>query len=393
MDDGDMQSMLCIDRDRPTEVMLHIFGSDTQAAILADQTSIDGKMELTPRVFYRTNAGGSPYYPPLLEEQELAWMRAGRAHLVHANGEWHGEWVGPNGAKGKLTFREEWTEGVEAESCSDWEDFKRWAARIRTEKDAAAYRGHGSNKFPLQTTLHRAGRVRLERYCAEELPTFRHHAEAVLGMRLNMENDAGDYATVLGLAQHHGLPTPLLDWTGSPYVAAFFAFADALESSDSRPNATHVRIFALTRKFIDLTSPALVTVPRVNPYVASLSVSARNNPRLYAQHGRFLVTNVLHVEAFLRFLEQRAGERFLFAADVPVNCAITALEDLAFMGLSAASLFPGLDGVCRMMRHQMAFKTPPVKEPANRAADSAPVVEHGGLADLFGTPPSVNTET
>jgi hypothetical protein len=46
----------------------------------------------------------------------------------------------------------------------------------------------------------------------------------------------------------------------------------------------------------------------------------------------------------------------LVAADVPVECASEALEDLAFMGLTAASLYPGLDGVCRMMRHAMLFK-------------------------------------
>jgi hypothetical protein len=43
------------------------------------------------------------------------------------------------------------------------------------------------------------------------------------------------------------------------------------------------------------------------------------------------------------------------------------LEDLAFMGLTAATMFPGLDGVCRMMRHSMAFKRQPVstvKSPA-----------------------------
>jgi hypothetical protein len=48
----------------------------------------------------------------------------------------------------------------------------------------------------------------------------------------------------------------------------------------------------------------------------------------------------------------------LFAADVPASAAAEALNDLAFMGLTASTLFPGLDGVGRMTKLNMLLDQP-----------------------------------
>ena len=196
----------------------------------------------------------------------------------------------------------------------------------------------------------------MDRYCSTELIAFHMLLEASLKMRFDLRN-GDDYATVLGLAQHHGLPTPLLDWTSSPYVAAFFAFSDAIEMAQSRPGASHVRVLGLTQDFIDITTVPTVMVSAVCPYVYSLSISALHNPRLLAQQGRFLVTNTKNVESFIHFREAEDKKTYLYATDIPIQLATEALEDLAFMGLTAATMFPGLDGMGRMIRHQMLFKT------------------------------------
>ncbi|WP_244412924.1 hypothetical protein [Ancylobacter novellus] len=84
-------------------------------------------------------------------------------------------------------------------------------------------------------------------------------------------------------------------------------------------------------------------------------MSGIHNPRLSAQQGEFLVTNIADLETTIQEMETATGKTFMVAADIPSSFAAEALEDLSFMGLTAANMFPGLDGICRMLRHQAHF--------------------------------------
>lgn len=354
--DGVLDLMICADHDRPSEAMIHYWGDKSPAeAVLCELAAqSDDSVVLLPRRLYRPNDVGG-LWAPRLSDEESGYLQGFRGVLRDSGDVVSGEWTHESGKSGKVSLHPVRDDlRVKATVCDSWDDFKTWVARHRTDHDIASYRGHGSNKFTLKSTLHRTNRHRLERYCTQSLPEFHTHAEALLGTRIDL-NNGSDYAMLLGLAQHHGLPTPLLDWTESPYVAAFFAFADALENIESRPDVTYVRIYGLAREFLEKWTSPNVTLPFMQPYVAPLSVSPRNNPRLYAQRGHFLVTNVANLESFICGIDVGAKTTHLFAADIPIKCAATALEDLTFMGLTAATMFPGLDGVCRMMKHQMTF--------------------------------------
>lgn len=358
---GTATAMLCIDDDRPYEFMFHLWGDKVAHGAILMFAEWNGELaRLTPKVIFRVHESGNLFCPSeqdLTKEEQLLKYKARATLKENETGGYEGEWTDSTEVSRQISFHAlNFPANLVTEKCDSWSDFKAWADRSRAHHLCSAFRGHGSQKFPLRTTLSRVGRARIDRYCSSELITFKGLLESSLNMRFNL-NDADDFATVLGLAQHHGLPTPLLDWTSSPYVAAFFAFSDAIEMAQSRRDATHVRVFGLTHDFIASTSPQVVTVSYLQPYVCSLTISARHNARLLAQQGRFLVTNLSDVEAFIRHMESVDKKTYLYGADIPIKSAPEALEDLAFMGLTAATMFPGLDGVGRMIRHQMLFNT------------------------------------
>lgn len=368
-----LSGMLCQDIDRPSEYMVHIWGNEiTSMAVLFDGVTCDnGSTELTPRLlFHVAEKGGiSIVDVPEADREKFYSLRANV--LPNSDGALVGSWMNSEGIGGSVRLKLSTAVEIEATDCNDWASFAAWANTMRKEKNAGYFRGHGSNHFRLETTLQRNGFHRLDRYCADTLQKFHRHAEAALNERISL-NDGGDYSMLMGLAQHFGLPTPLLDWSTSPYIAAYFAFADALENRASRPDVDKVRIFALTNEFINRSRTDSVVVSYYKPYVCPLEISYRNNPRLYAQQGCFLVSNHCNISAMIREIELLEDSQYLFAADLPVHLAAEVLQDLAFMGVSGATLFPGLDGVSRMLKHEMAFGHP-LPEVHSQPAQDPPI--------------------
>jgi hypothetical protein len=346
--------MACRDIDNQNEIMFHLWEQSAESARALRCVLVpngDGMLHGSVVNFYRADDSGALRLPNLTEE-EKAELRSLRIVVKLDNDKCEGHWSSSN-ESGNISLTKFPGGGrVQATPLESWSDFKAWAMRARTEHNIELFRGHGDSSFPLCTTFHRTGRQILTKYCDFTLPEFRSHVEAALGVRLN--EDRRDFGTLLALAQHHGLPTPMLDFTKSPYIAAFFAFSDAIEQD--RPDATHVRVFGITESALASSTPNIVSLTAGTPIIQRLSVSPINNPRLYAQQGQFLVTNLTDVELFITENEQTNEMRTLYAVDVPISEAVTALEDLKYMGLTAATMFPGLDGACRMMRHDMLFK-------------------------------------
>ena len=224
-----------------------------------------------------------------------------------------------------------------------------------------AFRGHANADWRLWSTVSR------------ELKNRRVHPEHWLGQEhrniwifqrkashyLDDIPKVTDTPRWLALMQHHGAPTRLIDFTWSPYVAAFFA----LESSttDAAVWAINAPLFG-TFAFGPL-SPEGNRPPSPCEFLRTVSVDSDRgvavgepyfkNRRIIAQSGTF----VLPYDITRPVDEVLAKKSNLIAKFVLQGTSLRkhALRELYRMNITEATLFPDLDGLARSLKYELEY--------------------------------------
>jgi hypothetical protein len=167
--------------------------------------------------------------------------------------------------------------------------------------------------------------------------------------------DSDDDFQWLALMQDHGAPTRLLDFTWSPYVAAFFALHNA--TSEAAIFACNPFEIERVTKF-GLESPADFRrrfLSRPGSFVW-MGEPYEMNRRLIAQSGTFMVPGMLDKPLEDIFRRYPDPENTLVKFILPVDkIRDTGMRELYRMNITQATLFPDLDGLARSLAYELEF--------------------------------------
>lgn len=227
-----------------------------------------------------------------------------------------------------------------------WEGFKAHATKLRGRR--YLFRGQGK-PYRLRTPFHRRGRANVVRFRDEDIPALARHLSARIRHVFDFK-DPDEFGAFMNLIQHHGYPTPLLDWTYSPYVAAFFAYREISNSAGDAQNDARVRVFVFDQEQwrADLRQIPMLLFPA--PHLSICEFLAIENERMIPQQAASTVTSVDDIESYIKQTEQHTKKTYLTTIDLPVRERREVMSDLRYMGITAWSLFPGLDGACEELR-------------------------------------------
>lgn len=243
-----------------------------------------------------------------------------------------------------------------------WNDYRRFVDEL---SENWVFRGQSNAGWGLENAIERTDFIHL--YKGIEVDFL---AEFQRGARnyLNKDETPEHLIEWLALMQHHGAPTRLLDFTRSPYIAAYFAFEQNWVGPDDYLSIWAINIHFLRLKALealekyfaqDLAQSSRVINEALFEkifYENSCSLifpvePFRMNRRYSLQQSIFVSTGNSY-EPFMKQLQflQSDIQKAVIKIEMPVAIQKSVLRDLQKMNINRASLFPDLDGYALSMK-------------------------------------------
>lgn len=203
--------------------------------------------------------------------------------------------------------------GELADALREFRDDSRWL-----------FRGHSNSEWSL---IPKAGRLQVVKRNEEHyFEAWKRRAQEYVNPP---PNDDWDW---MSIAQHHGFPSRLLDWSINPLVAAFFACKGSPEMSGS------IYAFSPARRIIRENIQPLDYTGVASFYPTAVT------PRISRQSGIFTVHGPPDAE-----IKNGKKQGKLREFVIPKENKPEIVRDLDYFGVNDSSIFPDLEGLSKYL--------------------------------------------
>lgn len=261
---------------------------------------------------------------------------------------------------GNLELAEEWPKIIVAK---DWQEFARFAERLAVGSPIAYayfFRGQSDVDWSLQPSLvrHLRGLASVENALRIESAALQKFAEqAHLFLAPSLLPNGRDFLGWWSLMQHHHVPTRLLDWTASIYVAAYFAVMENWDTDGAiwiyHPHTINARMTELYGGSIQNVTytklDELLRQPTSPPQLFHFETRTKSD-RMVAQQGATTVCGQILFDHAVSIAGAVPKDPKIFVFHkmiIPRTEKPRFLRHLRSMNITASSLFPGIDGLGR----------------------------------------------
>jgi hypothetical protein len=246
-------------------------------------------------------------------------------------------------------------DGIKESELSSWKWFFDYVTKDFQDYKPFIFRGQRKSSWPLEPSLDRTvKRISKPLNPASHLEYFRMSARGRRGQNPQQLKDNEWWA----LGQHYGLDTPLLDWTESPYLGLYFAFAKEREAATDKR-----AVYALSRRLVEEKSLEITAAQAGAPVrpdiVEIISPLTDDNARLVNQRGLFSRASPgVDLETWVRTHFAGKKDAVLIKIYIPEhdgdrdNC----LRALNLMNVNHLTLFPDLSGATEFCNMSLSIQ-------------------------------------
>jgi len=250
-----------------------------------------------------------------------------------------------------------------------WEEFqtkltdisnlrKEWKKKSTLYISDFLYRGQSNSKWGLKTTLERfihnkismyeyfkivfSSKYRIETFTKTSwnISTRQKYKEWLENQTEVFLDEFLSYEYMAYL-RHLGFPSPLLDWTSSPYIAAFFAFNEA------KKEVSHVSIYI----FLEYTGEGK-SASSFEPCISSLGEYVKTHKRHFLQQSKYTICTKIEEDgryyACHEDISESENQDRLWKFKIPIGEKVKVMKILDSYNINSFSLFGSEESLAKI---------------------------------------------